>query len=267
MSERPLCEFESKTGIVFRNRSLLQEAFVHSSHANEAPSDQTPPSDNERLEFLGDAVLGFVVSQRLFEQYPDLREGELTRLRAALVRRETLARVARGRHLGEFLVLGKGEEDSGGRKRDATLCAAYEAVVGAIYLDQGLEAVEDFVLQDLLGELENVRRSALSKDAKSRLQEWTQAEYGAAPRYRVLESSGPDHARTFAIEVTVMGFRCGVGSGKSKQEASQQAATGALALLGLATGQEAIAAESQDERWPVDDGVVHRLRVAVLDLS
>ena len=262
MSQKSLREFEAVTGISFRDRNLLNEAFVHSSYANEAPTDEEAPADNERLEFLGDAVIEFVVSKYLFERFLDLREGELTRLRAALVRRETLSRVASARHLGEFLVLGKGEEDSGGRERAATLCATYEAVVGAIYLDQGLDAVEAFVMPDMLDELEIVRRGALGKDSKSRLQEWTQSEYGAAPRYRVVDVSGPDHAKTFVIEVTVLGHRCGIGQGSSKQDASQEAAATALATLGVIAKPQTRKTEDLNCRWPVAEGIRRILREA-----
>lgn len=257
---RALTEFEAETGLAFSCKDLLREAFVHSSYANEASLEQGPVSDNERLEFLGDAVLEFVVSRHLYECFPDLREGELTRLRAALVRRETLARLARSHRLGEFLILGRGEEETGGRTRSATLCAAYEAVVGALFLDQGLEAVENFVLPQLSEVLEAVTRRALGKDAKSRLQEWTQAEYGVAPKYHVLESAGPDHDKMFVIEVTVLGHRCGVGRGRSKQEASQVAATQALAVLGLAAGLDRSLEPEAFGDWPVAEDVVSRIR-------
>jgi ribonuclease-3 len=260
MSHRPLSEFEDESGVKFQSKDLLQEAFLHSSYANEAAGSGGSLSDNERLEFLGDAVLEFVVSRFLIERFPELREGELTRLRAALVQRETLARVARTKKLGEFLILGRGEDESGGRKRAATLCATYEAVVGAIYLDQGLRAVENYVMPDLVSELETVTRRALAKDAKSRLQEWTQAEYGVAPRYRVVDSAGPDHDRMFVTEVTVFGLRCGVGRGRSKQQASRAAANMALCAL----GQEAVFDPPEDAElevnWPVDGDVEAQIR-------
>ncbi len=254
MSHRPLSEFESESGFTFRSQEILREAFIHSSYANEASLDDAVRSDNERLEFLGDAVLEFVVSQYLFKTYPEFREGELTRLRAALVRRETLARVATSRHLGEFLVLGRGEEDSGGREKSATLCATYEAVVGALFLDLGLAAVEEFVLPELTSELEQLRSRALGKDFKSRLQEWSQKEFGVAPRYNVVDTDGPDHAKSFVIEVIIQGIRCGVGSGSSKQEASQDAATQAFAALGRGDAMEGTPQEIA-EKWPVSDNV------------
>ncbi len=260
MSFRPLTEFEKETGLDFRCKELLREAFVHSSYANEAAADKEPPAHNERLEFLGDAVLEFVVSQYLFERFPDLREGELTRLRAALVRRDTLARLARSKSMGQFLILGKGEDESGGRTRSATLCATYEAVVGALYLDKGLDAVQEFVMPDMREVLETVARRALGKDAKSRLQEWTQAQYGCAPRYRVLDSSGPDHDKQFVIEVTVLGHRCGVGRGRSKQEASQAAASRALVALGQSPVADLSVDEMIDRTWPVTEHVAAEIR-------
>jgi ribonuclease III len=260
MNRRSLSEFESATGIIFHNKELLQEAFLHSSYANEAPPGADLPADNERLEFLGDAVLEFVVSKYLYEQYSDLREGELTRLRAALVRRETLAGVAQSRGLGDFLILGRGEEESGGRNRAATLCATYEAVIGAVFLDQGLDAVEAFAIADLRGELEVLEPLALGKDAKSRLQEYTQQEFGVAPRYRVADSTGPDHAKIFVIEVTVLGHRAGVGRGGSKQEASQEAAIRALITLGLSDAVDTPTEPDLGARWPIAEELLQRLQ-------
>jgi ribonuclease-3 len=255
MNFSALTEFEKETGLDFRRKELLREAFVHSSYANEAAAVREPPAHNERLEFLGDAVLEFVVSRYLFERFPDLREGELTRLRAALVRRDTLAKLARSKKMGQFLILGKGEDESGGRTRSATLCATYEAVVGAIYLDKGLDAVQEFVMPDMSEVLETVARRALGKDAKSRLQEWTQAEYGCAPRYRVVDSTGPDHDKQFVIEVSVLGQRCGAGRGRSKQEASQAAANRALVALGQSPVADLAVDEMVEKAWPVAEHV------------
>ncbi len=263
MNSHPLPDFETESEISFASKTLLREAFVHSSYANEAGADEADLSDNERLEFLGDAVLEFVVSNYLFRRFPDFREGELTRLRAALVRRETLALVARRRRLGDFLVLGRGEEENGGRKRSAILCATYEAVVGAIFLDQGLEVVEKFILNDLLQELESVQKRALGKDSKSRLQEWSQREFGVAPRYQVVETSGPDHAKSFVIEVKILGIRCGIGAGRSKQDASQQAASYALTMIGK-NGREQISTDDTLDEWTVPSDVRERLYDAAI---
>ncbi len=233
MGALPLSQFEAENGLCFRDKELLRTAFVHSSYGNEASDEDGEISDNERLEFLGDAVLEFVVSEYLYARFPEMKEGELTTLRAALVRREALARLARQLRLGEYLLLGRGEDESGGRRRPATLCATFEAVTGALYLDQGLEAVRAALLPMIAQQLEAVQRGALHQDAKSRLQEWSQSAFSAAPRYRVIDASGPDHAKEFTTEVTILGVRCGVGHGRSKQQASTLAAAHALANLAL----------------------------------
>lgn len=227
-----LARFERETDIVFHDKALLQRAFVHRSFLNEA-GDGTDLSDNERLEYLGDAVLTFLISEHLFELFPEHQEGPLTRLRSALVRRETLARVARRLHLGELLLLGRGEEDSGGRTRPATLCAVFEAVLGAVYLDQGLEIARHFALSMLEPELDKWRKLATAKDAKSRLQELVQSMCGMTPRYKTLESTGPDHNKFFVQGVHIDKLLVGTGQGYSKQEADQEAAAMALSRLGV----------------------------------
>jgi ribonuclease-3 len=224
-------QFEQEQGILFADKTLLQRAFIHRSFVNESGGAGNL-EDNERLEFLGDQVLGYVVSEELYRRYPHYQEGQLTSIRSALVRRETLARYAQRLGLGHYLLLGHGEEESGGRERTATLCAVFEAVVGAIYLDQGIDAVRNFVLPLMHAELERVEHSALEKDAKSRLQEYVQSNFNVTPRYRTVESSGPDHNRTFIMKVTIGDQIYGVGSGHSKQAATQQAAAMALSRLG-----------------------------------
>ncbi len=241
--------FEKQQGIFFNDKTLLRNAFVHSSYLNEATNDSTV-TDNERLEFLGDAILSAVVSETLYARFTDLPEGGLTRVRAALVRRDTLAKFARKSHLGDYLLLGRGEEESGGRHRPATLCATFEAVVGAIYLDQGVEEVRKFVMPLIDVELPAVQRPALGKDPKSRLQEWAQSIHSVAPRYKVVDTSGPDHAMMFTTQVTIFRLRCGVGSGHSKQEASQAAAAMALNRLNLAA-PEYTRDEELEAVWPV----------------
>jgi ribonuclease-3 len=223
--------FEERTGVRFRDRTLLQRAFIHRSFVNENGVEEGL-SDNERLEFLGDALLSYVVSEELFRRYPEYQEGSLTSIRSALVRRETLARLAMHLSLGEYLLLGHGEEESGGRERPATLCAVFEALVGAMYMDQGIDMVRSFVLPLMLAELERVQHQALEKDPKSRLQEFVQSTFGVTPRYRTAESTGPDHAKTFVMKVTIGDKIRGVGAGHSKQEATQQAAAMALYRLG-----------------------------------
>lgn len=230
-AHRPVAEFQSSLDFTFNDPALLQRAFVHRSYLNEADDDFNL-HDNERLEFLGDSVLGFVASELLFARYPDRLEGELTNLRAALVRRETLSRFANELALGEFLLLGKGEEESGGRTRPATLCATFEALVGAIYLDQGVGRVREFLKPRLMSEVERVAPRALAKDPKSRLQEWIQSEMGVTPRYKTVLTEGPDHARVFTVQVTADKIPYGVGRGRSKQEAAQAAAAMTLRNFG-----------------------------------
>lgn len=213
----------------FRDPSLLARALTHRSYLNEHP--ELALEDNERLEFLGDAVLDFVAGAWLYNRFPELREGRLTTLRAALVKTDALAEFALQVGLNERLRLGKGEADSGGRGRNSLLADAFEAVLGALYLDQGLEAVRAF-LETLLPEaIERVLAEESDRDAKSWLQEWSQAEYGITPRYRTVSDAGPDHAKTFTVEVRIGTKVVGRGEGLSKQLAAQAAASDALKRL------------------------------------
>ena len=228
----PIVEFNSLHNLNFNDLGLLQQAFVHRSYLNEQSAAQTTLADNERLEFLGDSVLGFVVSEILYRRFPAAQEGELTHLRTVLVRRETLARLATELEIGRFLLLGVGEEESGGRKRTATLCAAFEALVGAVFLDQGLDGVRRMVLPQVNTILAGMAPDVMPKDPKSRFQEWAQRTYSFTPRYKVVENFGPDHAKTFVTVVTVRNEPLGVGQGPSKQDASQAAAATALHRMG-----------------------------------
>lgn len=224
-----LAELEEKLGFSFSDKSLLQRALVHRSYLNEHPD--FPLEDNERLEFLGDAVLGFITGEYLYHRFPELAEGPLTSLRSALVRRETLARFAQRLELGRHLFMGLGESASGGRERPATLCAAFEALVGAIYLDQGLGEAQCFI-ESLAGpEAIQTLREQSDKDYKSRLQELAQEKFRRTPRYTAVTAQGPDHARQFTVEVTIDGQPFGQGTGASKQQAAQQAAQAALRRL------------------------------------
>lgn len=221
---------EQTVGAVFADKSLLQRALVHSSYLNEHPG--FPLEDNERLEFLGDAVLDFVTGEFLYHRFPELAEGPLTSLRSALVRRETLARFAQQIGLGQQLMLGHGEAASGGRERPAILCAGFEALVGALYLDQGLAAVTRFI-EPLIGpEVDRAVRDDLDKDYKSRLQELAQGQLRHTPRYATISESGPDHAKTFTVQVNIGGRVYGQGKGRSKQQAAQHAAQQALESIG-----------------------------------
>lgn len=225
-------DLEKVLGIEFRDKSLLYRAFIHRSFLNELLDGNEELADNERMEFLGDSVLSYIVSERLYELFPKLQEGDLTNLRSALVRRETLARVASGLKLGDYLRLGHGEEDSGGRTRPATLCATLEALIGAIYLDQGVDSVRRVVFNLLKPDFERIQAMDHTKDPKSRLQEYAQATYGYTPRYKVAEAVGPDHAKKFVMLVQINGKQFGVGAGRSKQEATQRAAAMALHRAG-----------------------------------
>ena len=209
----------------FRDASLLVRALTHRSYLNEHTETV---QDNERLEFLGDAVLDFLAGAALYNKYPEMNEGRLTRLRSALVKTEQLAIFADEFELGTRLRLGKGEDESGGRQRPTLLCAAFEATIGAYYLDSGLEAVRAFVTPLFDRAVEVILANDRDLDAKSQFQEWAQAERGATPRYVQVGLTGPDHNRTYTVEVFVGDARFGSGSGPNKQAATQAAARAAL---------------------------------------
>ena len=213
-------------GTSFKDHSLLQRSVTHSSYLNENPGMVTV--SNERLEFLGDAILGFIVAEKLYRDFPNLSEGEMTRRRAALVRRETLAAVAREIRLGDYLYLGKGEAKGGGRQKLTNLACALEAVIGAVFLDRGLKVTREVVWRLLKTEEAKAGRPGIAVDYKSKLQEIVQSKYQEAPAYRLVAAAGPDHARTFTVEVTAGGGVIGSGSGKSKKLAEAAAARTAL---------------------------------------
>lgn len=216
---------ESDLRVGFKNPDLLENAFVHRSYLNENPDFPFP--SNERLEFLGDAVLEQIVSNFLYHSFPSLPEGELTALRAALVRTESLAEEARRLGLGKELLLSKGEEAGGGRENPYLLANTFEAVIGALYLDQGLDKTEKFVNQELLYKTEKSLQAG-TKDPKSRLQEITQARFGITPSYRITEEWGPAHDHHFLSGVYLKGKKIGEGEGGSKKEAEEKAARSAL---------------------------------------
>jgi ribonuclease-3 len=213
----------------FKNPDLLRQALVHTSYLNENPGIGV--GSNERLEFLGDAALGVVVAQMLYNDYPDVDEGKLTELRAHLVRRDTLARAAVQLDLGEALQLGRGEDAAGGRKRPTNLARAYEAVVGAVFLDGGFARVRRFVKFSLRDELTALRQKGMPYDPKSRLQEVVQSRWQTTPSYRLVKTEGPDHARRFTVHVVVTGKVLGSGEGRSKQMAEKEAAQRALEAM------------------------------------
>ena len=216
-------------GVEFEDVSLLKQALVHRSYLNENPGFEL--ASNERLEFLGDALVGLVVAERLYRQFPELPEGELTRLRSNLVRKETLARSAASLGLGDYLYLGRGEELSGGRERESNLARTFEAVVGAIFVDRGFTEARDFVLEKLGEELERVIWDESAVDYKSVLQQFIQSKMQLAPVYRTVSEAGPEHEREFSVEVLVGDKVIGRGEGRSKQAAEKEAARTALERL------------------------------------
>ena len=222
---------EELLGVSFRDTQLLRQAFVHRSYLNENP--EASLVSNERLEFLGDAALGLVVAQRLYELFPTHGEGLLTELRAQLVRRDTLARAAERLALGEHLLLGRGEEAAGGRRRPSNLAAVFEAVVGAILLDQGPGSADTFIMSALADDFEAVRSGVAPADPKSRLQVLVQSQGQGLPQYRTLKVEGPEHARLFTVEVCLNGEVVGLGQGKTKRQAEREAARHALEKLGV----------------------------------
>lgn len=217
---------EKRLGVRFRDYSLLARALAHRSYVNERESSGL--ENNERLEFLGDAVLDFVVGAYLYHRFPEMNEGNLTELRSALVKTKTLADLARQLDLGAFLRLGHGESESGGRERSPALAGVFEAVIGAVYLDQGLPVVKPLIEKLIEPVLEQILAQSLQKDAKSEFQVWAQAELGITPQYQTAGSDGPDHAKRFVVEVLVGKTLWGVGQGSSKQSAAQAAAREAL---------------------------------------
>ena len=220
---------QKRLGISFNDPELLRQAFIHRSFVNE--SRRLGDESNERLEFLGDAVVGFLIAEYLYTAYPDLSEGELTALRAALVRTETLARAAERLKLGACLVLGRGVAETGGRQRPYLLACTFEALIAALLLDQGLEVTRRVVLEALEPELRRLTGEGATKDAKSLFQEQVQARWHVTPRYRTVAAEGPDHAKRFSVQVVVADEVLGDGAGATKQQAQQAAAEAALRRL------------------------------------
>jgi ribonuclease III len=219
---------EERIGVTFKNRGLLHQSFVHRSYLNEKPS--LGLESNERLEFFGDAVLSYVVAERLFRDCPECDEGDLTEWRGYLVRRDSLAAFARGLGLGDFLLLGRGEEQAGGRERSANLASLFEAVVGAITIDRGLTVARKFIFQAIGSELDLAGRPT-PVDPKSRLQEVVQSRWQRAPVYKTVAEEGPEHRKLFTVEVQVQGQGIARAAGHSKQEAEREAARQALVEL------------------------------------
>lgn len=218
--------FEKESGIAFKDQGLLRQAFTHRSYLNENP--ETVLSHNERLEFLGDAVLELVVTESLYQQYPEKPEGELTTWRAALVNARMLSEIAKDLNLGNYLLLSKGEARETGKARDYILANAMEALIGALYLDQGLKMCKKVIERYVLSRLPRVLEEKLFEDAKSRFQEIAQEKTGITPSYQVAAEWGPDHEKHFRVAVLLGKDLIAEGEGTSKQEAEQEAARAAL---------------------------------------
>jgi ribonuclease-3 len=228
-ADDPLSALERRLGHTFTRRQLLVDALTHRSYAYEFAAPDV--ANNERLEFLGDAVLALISADLLFARYAQANEGMLTQYRAALVQAATLARFAATLELGPYLRLGRGEDAIGGRTRAALLAAAFEAALGALYLDGGMASARAFLEPYLLGELERIEAAGMGpriKDAKSRLQELAQGALALTPRYQLLEESGPSHDRTFIVQALIGDVVVGQGTGKNKRQAEQAAALAAL---------------------------------------
>jgi len=229
-AEKNITDFEYRIGVRFKDKSLLKQAFVHRSYLNENPDIGLP--HNERLEFLGDAVLELAATDYLFHHYPEKTEGELTAYRAALVNTQSISRAARELGMNECLLLSRGEAKDTGRAREYILANTFEAVVGAIYLDQGYESANAFLRANLFPHIEEIVAKRLWQDNKSRLQEESQERLGVTPSYRVVSEKGPDHDKRFTVGVFLGRDMEATGSGKSKQEAEQKAAQKALEKKG-----------------------------------
>jgi ribonuclease III len=224
-----LQELEDRLGFHFRNLSLLKKALSHKSFINE--KRLTDLDHNERLEFLGDAVLELGVSDLLMHHFPASREGDMSKLRASLVNETALAEVAREIQIGNYLFLGKGEEQSQGRDRNSLLADAFEAMLGAMYLDSGFDKVFAIIKKLFLPTIIKATTEDINRDFKTKLQEEAQNRFKTVPHYQLINESGPDHDKTFEVHLTVAGRQIGVGNGKSKKQAEQNAAQNALTTL------------------------------------
>jgi ribonuclease-3 len=232
MPDPTLEEAQKQIGYVFRQSALLDEALTHKSYVNE--KKEKGRKHNERLEFLGDAVLTFIISEYLLAACPDSTEGDLSKLKSGLVSEAALAKAARRLGLGKLLRLGRGEELTQGREKPSLLANAFEALVAAVYFDRGLPSAREFVLDALAPDLQEARiagASAGAVDYKTRLQEWCQKRYETLPQYATVRESGPDHQKTFEVQLMIRGDVRGLGIGKSKKEAEQMAAKQALAQV------------------------------------
>ncbi len=225
-----LTELKDKIGINFKNKNVLHNVFIHRSYLNENKHFALP--SNEKLEFLGDSVLSLITSMYLYTNYPTLEEGDYTEIKAAIVRTESLAEAAKNLNLGDFLALSNGQDREAGRENKNILADCFEALIAAIFIDQGFQKAFDFVLQYLFStKLDYIVKNKLYLSPKSRLQEYTQAHYKMIPHYQVEEEKGPEHERIYKISVFINKKKAGVGLGKSKKEAEEKAAKNALEKL------------------------------------
>ncbi|MBP7831901.1 MAG: ribonuclease III [Candidatus Pacebacteria bacterium] len=222
--------FEKAIGVQFKDRGLLTQAFIHRSYINENPN--TGLFHNERFEFLGDAVLELAITKFLFDKYPNVTEGELTSYRSSLVNAVIISEVASELGMNNYLLLSKGEQKDNGKARQYILANTYEAVVGAIYLDQGYEVAAQFILKTLAGRIDEIVKKKLWRDAKSYIQEMAQEHYSLTPVYKVMKETGPDHDKQFTVGIFFGSEHIASGKGKSKQEAETSAAEGALEKKG-----------------------------------
>lgn len=229
-----LDDLQQKIGISFQDISILKQALVHKSYINENASSDM--HDNERMEFLGDALLNFTVAAKLYNDFPLLPEGKLTEIRISLIRQEKLAEKAALLNLGDYMLMGKGEELTGGRTRLNNLADAFEALIAAIYLDSGTDSARTFVLDSFKQDLTSIKAGRLAVNYKALLQELSQAEYKCLPDYEVVEATGPDHDKLFCVSVSIGDVLIAVGSGKSKKTAELEAAR--LAYGKLATKEK-----------------------------
>ncbi len=228
--EGKINEVEEVLNIHFSNKFLLERALTHKSFPNE--NKELNMKDNERLEFLGDSVLSLTVSTYIFKKFPDYPEGKLAKMRSVIVSEPILAKIAREINIGKYMLLGNGEELTGGRDRESIMADAMEAIFGAIYMDRGFEIAAEFILSILVNVIDAVENGKYIKDYKTMLQELIQKDNLQRPEYKVIDEKGPDHNKTFTINVNFNGKRLGKGKGSSKKEAEQKAAKEALKKLG-----------------------------------
>lgn len=224
-----LNDLQSTLGVSFNNPAILEQAVTHSSFINENPA--AAAGDNERMEFLGDALLNLFVAEKLYCDFPGLPEGKLTEIRVSMVRQDMLAEKALQLKLGDYLLLGKGEESSGGRGKRNNLADAYEALTAAVYLDRGFEEARAFVLSGFAVDIQAIKEGKHSPNYKALLQELTQAEFKTLPEYEMIEATGPDHDKIFCVSVSLGDVLLAVGSGKTKKTAESEAARAAYIKL------------------------------------